>query len=75
MRQRSTIIDWNTNLKEAPELENLLVTIDGYNEVCIGSKLKDEWFLINDFEEEYEGKYASVKVVAWAYRPEIYYQL
>lgn len=66
--------NWVTDEQELkpPDFKNVLLTLVGFDEVVIGARWKNEWFLINDFKQIYKGDNGAVKVIAWSYLPEIY---
>lgn len=72
LKEEISNLEWNTDLMAAPEFKNVLVTVKGYGEVCIGGRWKGEFFIINDFDQMYMGVNGNVIVTAWRNLPPIY---
>lgn len=70
INQMQWTLDGDPN--KPPEYMNVLLTVDGFSEAVIGARWKGEYYLINDFEQKYEGDSGTVKVIAWQYLPKIY---
>ena len=58
--------------QKPPQFKKVLVTVEGFDEACIAAMWKKEWFLINDFEQQFKGGNGAVKVIAWRELPAIY---
>ncbi len=67
-----TPIEEMTKENRPKDGSNVLLSIEGYDQSCIGGLWGDEWFLINDFEEKYKGDNGAVKVTAFMQLPKAY---
>lgn len=58
--------------RKPEDFEEVLGTVDGFNEVVLIGKWSEGWFLINDFKQKFYGSKGAIQVIAWMYKPPVY---